>query len=136
MFPTDALTITHEQVGAGSYTFFSSGVHTVLGLYMAQSGTASDTFLNCGSAIIAKNYAKELAFVNLHYYCNGSLSIVKTGNDSSFISLTYVSRDMNLVPYTASESGSINDVFGIAWLLAGILVFTIGAWIGSQALRR
>jgi hypothetical protein len=136
MFPTDALTITHEQVGAGSYTFFSSGVHYILGLFMQQSGQASDTILLCGTTEIAKNYAKDLFYSSMQYRCDGTLKLTKTGNDKSFMAITYVERDLSVLPTTASMSASVNDAYAVAWLLAGIFVFTIGAWIGSQALRR
>jgi len=96
MYPQDAITYSIELNGVITDFFYTGDESTLLGVAMQQSANNSVTTLRCGSDSVAQNYAKDLAFIPLNKECTDSLSLTKTGNDTSFIVVTYV-------PYLRSE---------------------------------
>jgi len=98
-FPNDANTIYYELEGVGQAVLLSAKLRTILGATIQQSGTASDSYVRCGTQILFKNYAKDLNFSPVHYLCNDIISINKTGNDSASFKITYV--DYNLASSTS-----------------------------------
>ena len=120
-YPQNAITCTHEQVGAGSFTCESIAKHrTIFAVKMVQSGVASNTEILCGSQTIAKNYAKDLEQTFLSYDCNGTISFSKTGADSSMVSIVYT--DYNYISQEASRS-AIADTAQITY--NGIIIFLV-----------
>lgn len=114
MFPAQAVTEVHELVGSGSYVFDNTtDVKYILGASMQQSVTSSNTDLWCGSTSILRNYAKDTAYQFYNYRCEGVLSVSKSGNDSSFITVTYIKQDLLAVDPVASQSGEIATVSAI-----------------------
>lgn len=108
MFPTDAYTLQHTLNGPSSYTFRTSGTtRYILEVSMQQSGTASETYLFCGTSMIATNYGKDLPSIPLHYKCSDNIITNKTGNDNSSIVITLVDRDISQTPYNATISAEI-----------------------------
>lgn len=146
IFPSDALTIHAEQNGSGTLVLLSgTNVKYILGIQMQQSGTASDSLLQCGSSIISRNYAKNLTFELANYRCADVVQIVKTGNDSISIELTYVNRDLAntydpqvasvsarivtnpvITQYSASQSAAIHDAVYIGWISSIMVVLSLG----------
>jgi len=57
---------------------------------MQQSGVASETILSCGSTVIAHNYAKDYNFDTFNFRCYDNLVVEKTGQDNSFVTVTYL----------------------------------------------
>lgn len=134
MFPFDAVTVYVEQIGAGTSTLVSgTGTKTILGLAIQQSNVSSYTQIACGSKIIAKNYSKDLPFMQISYYCDQPIYLFKTGNDDSATTLTYVARDIRTqkasttppMVLTANES---MVMFGILLFILGIIMWR---WIFS-----
>lgn len=140
MYDTDALTITHEQVGPGTYQFLATGtIRYVLGVGVQQSGTASDTLVKCGNNLISRNYGKDANFQQMSYRCTEAITLDKTGNDSAFITITYIERDLSLTtPLSISSSVSAtinNQQFGIFTTSYILILFALGLLIGLISLR-
>lgn len=117
MYDNDAITLFYEQSGAGSHEFIGSGVHTIISYSIQQSGQASDTLLKCGSTTFARNYAKDSTYNQVSIHCNEAISVTKTGNDSIFVSVTYIPRDNRKYPQVlpmsiASTSANLINTIG------------------------
>ena len=142
MFPSDALTVHHELVGESSYTLVSgTSPKTILGISIQQSKDLSDSYLKCNDVIIAKNYAKDLPFNAVIYYCPYPISVSKTGQDSASFIVTYVNRNISLEPATittASVSGTVNinyappaavamhDMTYVIWMGQAMVLLVLG----------
>jgi len=91
MFPNDAITFVTEISGATTNIFANDGDYTVLSVAMQQANNSSATQVKCGNNLIAKNYATNFSAVAMNYQCNSEiLQVVKTGNDSSTVIVTYI----------------------------------------------
>jgi hypothetical protein len=115
MYDNDAVTLVREQVGSGTYTFLPAGsVRYIVGLAVQQSGVASDTLIKCGNNTILRNYGKENNFQQVSIKCNDAISLDKTGNDSAFVTVTYIPRDLSLLPPSqtsiSSTSGNLVEL--------------------------
>jgi len=98
VFPNDAITKTFHITGASTQTI-TGGSSTILGVQAMQSAQASNTSVLCGANEVFLNMAKDTPFILMNYVCSDTLTIVKTGNDTSFTTITYV-------PYVISSSNS------------------------------
>ena len=117
MFPYDAISVYRELLGPTTYLAVpTTTISTVLNVRMQQSGTASETSVKCGTTTIALNYAKDFAEVNSHTLCkNKAIYFSKTGNDSSFLVMTYV-------PYNVASSTSIGPSYGDFMFTASVII--------------
>lgn len=101
MFPSDARTVTADVSGVSTSTVVSGNYpKTILGVSTQQENTASQTDVRCDGKIVSRNYATNLSFAPMNFYCYGPIEIVKTGNDQSHTVVTYVPYD------TASSTNS------------------------------
>lgn len=146
MYPTDAITVTHEQVGAGSYTFVNdTQPKTILAIAMQQSGVASTTELYCGSTKIFVNYGKDFPQAQVQYFCDNTISLTKSGNDSSSVILTYLPRNIHqdlairvmqatpsAVFYTPTLNTSYSNVFLILFLALSLIIFLLAWRLGAS----
>jgi len=94
MFPINSISTSTEISGDVTYVLVStSSPTTIYGVRLQQSLDNSTTKVECvqngGKAIVAMNYAKDYPLDLLNLSCTGNISIVKTGNDTAFVSLTY-----------------------------------------------
>lgn len=91
MYPNDAITYTTEIHGAVTEILTDSGDFTILAVAMQQSNVSSATKLQCGSDLVAQNYATNFSNVTMNYQCDDDIvQIVKTGNDYATVIVTYV----------------------------------------------
>lgn len=105
MYDNDAITLTHELVGASSFLFIPAQptYYYVVGYSIQQSGQASDTQLKCGTTVVFRNYAKDNPYQQVSLKCKDDFTGVKTGNDSSFITVTYIPRDLSQLPPSQTQ---------------------------------
>lgn len=153
MFPSDAVSIYYEQVGAGSHTLVSgTNVKYVLGVQMQQSGVASDSILQCGSSVISRNYAKNLTFELTSYRCADIIQIVKTGNDNVSVEVTYVPRDIVTtqdplirtvsvvqpvyVNFASASGIAMHDMTYIMWTGFIVLIMALGIQTALMFMKR
>jgi len=98
MYDPDAITITHELVGDGTYTLVdNSDVKYVVGVSIQQSKDLSTSWAYCGTNIFVRNYGKDFPYNQVHVRCTDPIVFQKTGNDSATIVLTYIPRDISIV---------------------------------------
>jgi len=114
VFPNDAITIFHEQTGEQTLELLPIGEKTILGVKMQQANTASGTKIYCGSTLIAENLNKDYNQDLMMKYCQDAITLKKTGQDTSFLSLTYVPYRIASQPDMGSFSDSLASVSGIA----------------------
>jgi len=130
MYPTDAITIYDEINGNVTDTLVSgSNAKTVLGVSFQQENISSDTSLRCGTQIIAKNYATNLNYNPLSYVCYDTINILKTGNDSASVIVTYVPRDVS-IPLLNGENGTTSvststKVYIMPYFTAGEMMISL-----------
>jgi len=126
-FPPETLTISTELVGAGSTTILPTGTYTILQVNMQQSGVASETQLLCGTLIIAKNYAKDLPSIQMSYVCNNTVTLSKTGADSSTAVVVYTTKPLPEIANTSIQNISIPtlDLLGAFMIFYVVIYFTI-----------
>jgi hypothetical protein len=148
MFPADTITQTHELSGPSSFTFVNgTEVKYIFQITMQQSGTASDTFLYCGNNVVSRNYAKDTPNQLLNYRCENTIRTAKTGNDNSFITISYVNRDVTLqspfnaltVSDFATGSAMMNGVgttFQLFFIFFIFAIFYMFFNIGKEIYRR
>lgn len=115
MFPNDSITLFKEISGNTTFVMVSgTAPKTIIGVAMQQSKDLSDTVLLCGSNVLAKNYAKDLPQILMNYQCAQPITISKTGNDVSSISLTYVPYFTSDFATTTTENLGFNPTTTIA----------------------
>lgn len=100
MFPNDAVTVFHELVGVSNYQFLPTGTYTILGVSVQQSATNSTSELMCGNTTLVKNYGKDFPYNNVHFLCESTVSVQKTGQDSASFIITYVPYKIQTVSTT------------------------------------
>jgi hypothetical protein len=114
VFPKEAVSVFIKVAGEQEFEWLASAERTILGVRMQQSGGTSRTIVFCGTEEIAQNWAKDYPQDLMQKYCNLPIKIKKTGDDTAFISLTYMPFDIA----TASDLGNFSDdlasVSGIA----------------------
>lgn len=97
MLPRDTITIVGTIQGNTDRIIVSTSTNTVINVRLQQSGTASETHLSCGASVggldIISNFGKDFPEVNMNYVCTSTLQVHKTGNDTSWYSVSYVPRD-------------------------------------------
>jgi len=121
MFPIQSISTSTVISGNTTYPLVSttSPIY-ILGVRMQQSGTASETVVRCNNGVVGFNYGKDYPLDLQNFLCEGGVTITKTGNDSSFVSLTYL-------PYWATSTKTEVN-FDHASILNG---YTYGElWIG------
>ena len=132
MFPVDAITVTTELIGVSDFILVNdTNPKTILGLSIQQSGTASDSFVLCGQATVAKNYAKEISQVLLNAKCNDIIKVEKTGNDDAFFILTYVPYDTTVattLPFYINGFSYDGIFIGFILFLSFMIMFFGGLW--------
>lgn len=110
---------THELIGSGSYDLNIPIGSKIIHVDILQSGTASNSWLECGGMLLAKNYARdsesELAFTS-----TTTCTIWKTGTDDSTFSIVYV-------PPNATSSWITYDKQADIYI-AGIFLFCFLLW--------
>jgi len=112
MYPNDAITVVQEINGNTTWVVTNSGNYTILAVAMQQENVASNTIIQCGSNIVAKNYATNFSNVTMNYQCqNKVIQVVKTGNDHSTVIITYVPY---LTNNYATTTEAYNPVYNIA----------------------
>lgn len=92
IFPINSVTYNSVQSGNSTDTIangYPSDPVTVWGISMQQSKVSSETIIYCGTVPIAKNYAQNYDQRLMRYKCENALTVVKTGNDESFLQMTY-----------------------------------------------
>lgn len=112
MFPQYAISTSTSITGNTSYTLVSTTSPTyIFGVRMQQSGQASQTVVTCptiggGVGYPAFNFAKDYPLDLLRFPCYGNIVINKTGNDISFVSITYATQQqadaLVTIPVTVS----------------------------------
>ena len=143
MFSRDVTTVVHEQVGPGTFQFAPAGDNYIVGASIQQSGQASDTLIQCGTTTVLRNYARDIANIQMNYHCaGGAITLSKTGNDSVFAVVSYIPS--SLFPHTliASVSGELDLArptaysFGhstyIMWFGFGIVILLLAIQIGLK----
>lgn len=78
---------------------------TVLTVRMQQEKDLSTTSIDCGAIKIARNWAKDYPIDFPYVVCTDNVVVSKTGNDISFVSITYV-------PYNIHETASFIETPG------------------------
>lgn len=90
IYPYNAKTIETTIAGnTEQILVLGTNPKIILGVYVQQSGTASETLLLCGTQVFAKNYSKDFSLNLTYRECNDVIKAEKTGQDEAFISLTY-----------------------------------------------
>ncbi len=134
LFPYDAITFTTEISGVTSQNIMpGSTPKTVLSVAMQQENQASNTVVECGSNLIAKNYATNFSAVPMSYRCFDTLRVSKTGNDKSTVIVTYVPYDISTTtpdynPSTNIASSSDIKIYGsmtAGEVLISFLIFSL-----------
>lgn len=131
MFPYNAQTVYHELVGPSTWLAVpTTTISTVLNIRMQQSGTASETSVRCGTTTVALNYAKDFAEVNGHILCeNKALYFSKTGNDRSFLVMTYV-------PYNVASSTARGMSYGDSMFTASVIIGLLSLMLWRLIFRK
>lgn len=94
--PFDTITFAGEFSGVDTGIITTTTPTTVLGIFMKQSGIASETEVLCGTELVGKNYDRDYRSLDMAFLCNDTLSVNKTGGgDSAFILVNYIERDYN-----------------------------------------
>ena len=119
-----------------------AGDNYIVGVVLQQSGIASSTQLLCGSSVVTKNYAKDIPNVVLNYHCTENIIVTKTGQDDSFVTMSYISANNFARPMIASVSGQMDYSpataysFGhstyIMWFGMGIVILLLAIQIGLK----
>jgi hypothetical protein len=132
MFPQNAISTSTSIQGNVSYTLVSTTTPTIVyGVRMQQSGTASETYVHCpilggGNGNIAYNYAKDYPQDLLAYKCYGNIVVTKTGNDTSFVSITYAPQNylpLDVVCVTGC-AGSVSTTTGTSTTIYSVNGFS------------
>ena len=84
-----------------------------------QSKDLSETIIYCGNEAILHNYAKDYTIDLMNYECSQDITIVKTGNDEAFISLSYIKTASTTIDRTFSQGELVNTFF--SFLIFGVL---------------
>jgi len=121
VFSKDAKTTQYEITGVGNQTLISDNPNTVLGIKIQQSGTQSESFIKCGSTVLAHNFEKDYSIDLIQYPCYDTVVFDKTGlGDSAFVSITYVPYD---ITKSASNTPSIYQGFSYGDIVISVFVF-------------
>ena len=114
IFPNDAITIFSEQAGTQTVQLLPIGKKTILSIKMQQANTASGTKIYCGSNLIAENLEKDYNQDLMSKYCPDAVFLEKTGQDTSFVSLTYVPYNLANTPDVGSFNNDLASASGTA----------------------
>jgi hypothetical protein len=144
MLPQNTLNVNWEQVGPGTHNFFTSGLHTLLGMHIQQSGQASDTLLQCNGTTFFRNYGKDTAYFETVFPCTGTIALVKTGNDSAYIGINYVNGDYSTmsnllteqVEIATSSASAIHDALTVDWFFQIMMLLVVGIWLGLYIFKK
>lgn len=131
ILPYDTITITGDySTGSAPENFIliSNDItpqKTILAIKLQQSGLASETIIYCGNNIIAHNFAKDYSLDLINYVCNNQdVILTKSGNDTAFLSLSYVPYDVSKIStstptyYNGFSGGEIiNSTFNFLFLI-------------------
>lgn len=123
VFPDNAITIPITVSGSATTTVVNTTTpKTILGVQMQQSNQASQTVVRCGTTGIVYNYATSTSQMLLSYLCNGTINILKTGNDDAHVVITYVNYDL-----AGGYAGSVimNSNFTSGELMISTLLFLL-----------
>lgn len=139
MFPHQAISTSTVISGNTSHVLLSTTSPViVLGARMQQSGVASETIVQCGNGVVAYNYAKDYPLDLMNMYCTGGITVQKTGNDQSFVNVTYL-------PYWATNTPSLTSsltatptamiangfTYGEIWIGTLLLLLLLGNFFGG-----
>jgi hypothetical protein len=104
MFPTDAITIRYEINGVGSISLASS-TRTIL-YTTIQKATANKTAsIDCNGYVLSSNFSTNIFNSNpINYICNGVLNMSATANGTASFVITYVNRDISLIPPVSTST--------------------------------
>ena len=97
---------------------------------IVQSGTASNSWLECGGMPIAYNYAKDVD-IDLAFTSTTTCTIHKTGNDNSFFAIVY-SSGYPTTTATYNFSGVDNGTFA---LFGGLLLFMLALFFTKDRFK-
>jgi len=146
MFTRDVITGVHEFIGAGTYQYAPAGDWYIVGTHIQQSGNASDTLVQCGTTTVSRNYGKDTADVTENYHCVGAITGSKTGNDSSFVTVSYIPSDQFSNQLIASVSGQIGlspaaargmgDIFVVFWIVCALVLVYCGFFMATYIYRK
>jgi hypothetical protein len=141
-FPTDAITVYTEQVGAGSKVLIATGTKTILGVQSSQSGIASYSTISCGTTTIMKNYGKDFPFTPVNIVCNSAINYYKTGNDSVSFIVSYVNYNLSTFATTTTVSSSSLPIGAYTganfqeWLfVAGVIIFLLSFMVWGRIFK-
>lgn len=143
-YPNDARTAFIEQNGPGAVQVLPAGVHTILGVSIQQSGTASQSQIECGAGVVAKNYGKDFPFNFILYPCNDVVRISKTGQDAASFVITYVNRDLSHENISVAGSVEIASASALAmgnsvqavWVPLVLIVMLLAVQLGTYMFKK
>src|SRR3989304_8639865 len=121
LLPPNAITFTAELIGISNQTVIEASTSsplTVLTFHNQQSGLQSNTFLKCGSKILAKTYDRDYSLDLLNFVCKERLFLDKTGiGDNAFATVSYVNYDRTMSPEITMQTNAA----ALLWLVYLIL---------------
>lgn len=126
MFPNDAKTIT-TTISSDTTALIFDNESTILSVAIQQN-VPSETIVNCGNDVVAKNDSTNYYSVPMSYECLTNINIQKTGNVESTVLVTYVPYLMSEIRphyepnYTIATSTDIN-IYGS--MSAGEIMITL-----------
>lgn len=104
-----------HMIGATNYVTTIPTGSKIVHIDFLQSGTASNTWVECGGMEVARNFARD-AEVYLAFTSTTTCSVKKTGNDQSFVTIVYY--DASVSSSTAQILSNIADsAIGISYIL-------------------
>lgn len=75
----------------------------IVALMMQQERDLSETEIQCGGSLIARNYGKDFPQMLVDLHCDSQdLDIVKTGMDEAYISILYATSSQHSYPPTST----------------------------------
>lgn len=133
--PVYSISTSTIITGNTSYVLLATSSPVIVqGVRMQQSGTASETVVSCSNGIIGYNYAKDYPLDLLNMKCLGGITVHKTGNDTSFVSVTYLPYYASTTrEITASTSPTTSPAYYMGFSYDGIMISFLLLLIFSMA---
>ncbi len=124
--PPHTKAVVGELIGADSAELLAQATTTILSITIQQSGTASNSWVSCGTTIVTRNYAKDFVVDDIHYLCaNQAINIEKTGNDDAFFIISYVEGDLLEYESVDKISGTLVNTSLLVFLWGAVFLLVI-----------
>jgi len=117
----NAVSESVELLGPGSTSLSIPVGAKIFHIEILQSGTASESDVNCDGAIIARNYERDVEY-SLAYTVVTSCEVSKTGNDDAFFAISYYPRSEVATPTILTIEKEVDVLF------YGLILLAIFMW--------